>query len=55
MKMPVADVLKGYLMELNSEQGFWGLGENPKIDFWIPEINSKLFSRPKIGEGPGWR
>lgn len=42
-------------MELNFEQGFWGLGENPKMDFWGPEVNSKLFSRPKIGEGSGWR
>jgi len=23
-------------------------------DFWGPEVNSKLFSRPKIGEGSGW-
>ena len=41
-------------MELNSEQGFWGLGENPKMDFWISESLSELFSRLGKGEGPGW-
>jgi len=43
-----------YLMALNSEQEFWGLGENSEMDFWIPEVESKPFSRPKIGEGSGW-
>jgi len=42
-------------MEWNSEQGFWGLGENLKMDSWGSEVDSKLFSLPKVGEGSGWR